>query len=111
MGAIMEYNDFIESKRRTAHAYSDFFNELNVSFIREPDGSRSNYWLNCIICGDRYVRDLFLTRLNEAGIGCRPIWQLMFRLPMYRDCQRDEQVNAIWLEDRVVNLPSSAVLV
>lgn len=103
-------NDFIKSKRRIAHAYSDFFKDLNVPFIREPEGSRSNYWLNSILCQDRSERDLFLTRLNDAGIGCRPIWQLMFRLPMFRNCQRDEQINAIWLEDRIVNLPSSSIV-
>ena len=37
----------------------------------------------------------------------RPIWQLMFRLPMYADCQRDAQINALFLEERIVNIPSS----
>ncbi|WP_369666714.1 hypothetical protein [Thioalkalicoccus limnaeus] len=31
----------------------------------------------------------------------------MNRLPMYADCQHDGLANAIWLEERVVNLPSS----
>ena len=38
----------------------------------------------------------------------RPIWQLMHRLPMYEHCQRDVQKNALFLEERIVNIPSSA---
>ena len=38
----------------------------------------------------------------------RPIWQLMFKLPMFKDCFRDSQVNAEYLESRIVNIPSSA---
>ena len=37
----------------------------------------------------------------------RPIWQLMFRLPMFKNCQRDSQDNARFLEERIVNIPSS----
>jgi perosamine synthetase len=37
----------------------------------------------------------------------RPIWQLMYRLPMYANCQRDENANAEFLEERIVNIPSS----
>jgi perosamine synthetase len=36
-----------------------------------------------------------------------PIWRLMQRLPMYQHCQHDELENSLWLEERVVNLPSS----
>jgi len=28
---------------------------------------------------------------------------------MYSDCQRDDQVNAEFLEDTIVNIPSSAI--
>ena len=40
----------------------------------------------------------------------RPIWQLMYRLPMYKDCQTDSQNNAKLLEQRIVNIPSSVKL-
>ena len=38
----------------------------------------------------------------------RPIWQLMYRLPMYGSCQRDTQENSEFLEERIVNIPSNA---
>jgi len=37
----------------------------------------------------------------------RPIWRLLNKLAMYKDCQSDALTNAQWLEDRVVNIPSS----
>ena len=37
----------------------------------------------------------------------RPIWELMNRLPMFKDCETDGLENTKWLAYRVVNLPSS----
>jgi hypothetical protein len=37
----------------------------------------------------------------------RPIWRLMTRLTMFKHCQHDGLENSLWLEERVVNLPSS----
>ena len=38
----------------------------------------------------------------------RPIWQLLSDLPMYETCESDTLKNSKWLQDRVVNVPSSA---
>jgi hypothetical protein len=37
----------------------------------------------------------------------RPIWKLMNELEMYKDCQATSLENAKFLEQRVVNIPSS----
>ena len=37
----------------------------------------------------------------------RPVWRLMSELSMFRDCQNDGLKNSLWLQDRVVNIPSS----
>jgi hypothetical protein len=37
----------------------------------------------------------------------RPIWELMTDLPMYQHCQHDGLAVSRWLQDRIVNLPSS----
>jgi hypothetical protein len=37
----------------------------------------------------------------------RPIWTLMSKLNMFKDCQSDGLKNSLWLENRVVNIPSS----
>jgi hypothetical protein len=34
-------------------------------------------------------------------------WQLFFKSSLYSGFQKDEQTNALSLEDRIVNIPSS----
>ena len=76
-------------------------------FFTEPENSRSNYWLNAIVLNDRKERDEFLKYTNEKGIMTRPIWRLMSKLEMFNDSEKGNLENSEWLEDRVVNLPSS----
>lgn len=98
----------LASKRSIASAYKKFFAASSITFIKEPDQANSNYWLNALILEDRQSRDAFLKDLNEAGVMTRPIWRLMNELPMFGDCQTTDLSNAKWLEERVVNIPSSA---
>ena len=56
---------------------------------------------------NKKARDHFLKETNENEIMTRPIWQLMHKLPMFKDCLKDNQENALYLEERIVNIPSS----
>ncbi len=98
----------LQKKRELAAEYRTFFATLDIPFIDEPRESQSNFWLNGIILSDRAHRDSFLEYSNRAGVMTRPIWTLMSKLPMFKACQRTSLENAEWLEDRVINLPSSA---
>lgn len=104
---IEQLNSFIEEKRSLAHNYATFFSQQGIKFRTETPNTKANYWLMCIELNDRKERDAFLKETNDNGIMTRPIWQLMYRLPMYQHCQRDEQKNAEFLEERIVNIPSS----
>lgn len=109
--AQMEYFPrTLENKRETARRYADFFRDIGVEFVREPADSRSNYWLNAILLEDRTARDAFLAYSNDNGVQTRPAWILMTRLPPYAVCPRGPAPNAEWLEDRIVNIPSSVRL-
>lgn len=98
----------LENKRTTAQMYNQFFQEIGIPFITEPAHARSNYWLNAIVLKDRQKREQFLAYSTEKGIQTRPVWTLMSHLPMYRHCQCTPLETAQWLEDRLVNIPSSA---
>ena len=98
---------FIESKRALAARYIEFFKNSALQPIIEPEGCRSNYWLNGVVCEDAAHRDALLKSTNDAGLMTRPIWALMTRLPLYANALRGHLGNAEWLEARVVNLPSS----
>ena len=101
---------FLKSKRELANSYEKFFKNKNCTFFQEPANSISNYWLNTLILKDKKQRDQFLDETNSRGIMTRPIWTLMHKLPMFKNSQCDALDNSKWLDDRVVNIPSSVVL-
>lgn len=98
---------FLADKRALANDYSNFFMQKGIKFRTEMHDTKANYWLMCIELENRAERDLFLTTTNDVKVMTRPIWQLLFRSSIYEKYQRDEQVNAIYLEERIVNIPSS----
>lgn len=107
---LEQLDSFIENKRQLAEKYSSFFDEMGIKFRTENPDTRANYWLMCVELDNRNKRDQFLNETNKKGIMTRPIWQLMYKLPMYKHCFRDEQTNAEYLEGRIVNIPSSVVI-
>tara|TARA_Y100000385_G_scaffold280550_1_gene331942 strand:+ start:572 stop:1714 length:1143 start_codon:yes stop_codon:yes gene_type:complete len=98
---------FLKDKRSLANDYKAFFDTEGIKFRVENPGTKANYWLMAIELNNKSDRDLFLKETNSSGVMTRPIWQLMFRLPMFENCFRDSQKNAIFLEERIVNIPSS----
>jgi len=109
--AQMESLDYLLSlKRNLAEQYKEFFRNSDFTFFAEPTDCKSNYWLNAIITEDKAQRDKLLQYSNANGVMMRPIWELMSRLPMFTDCQTDALENSIWFADRVVNIPSSAII-
>lgn len=98
---------FIANKRALAEMYREHFANTNIHFFTEPEHSRSNYWLNVVILADREEREAFLESTNSAGVMTRPIWRLMNKLPMFENCMTGDLTESQWLEDRVVNIPSS----
>ena len=97
---------FVENKRLLAAKYRAFFNGLPFTFVEEPDNAEANYWLNAILFDDLSQREEFLAYTNDRGVMTRPVWELMNRLPMFKDCQTDELTNSVWIADRLVNIPS-----
>lgn len=100
---------FIQAKRRLAEKYIEFFGSMDVKFRVEEENTFSNYWLMAVELENRDQRESFLQSTNDAGVMTRPIWKLLYKLPMYSSCFRDEQTNAQYLEDRIVNIPSSVI--
>lgn len=107
--AQMENLDsFVKNKRATAEQYKEFFKQIDsLDFFTEPENCYSNYWLNVVITRDKQEQQHFLQYTNDHGVMTRPIWCLMNKLEMFKSCETDGLVNTQWLEDRVVNIPSS----
>lgn len=102
---------YVENKRETAQIYADFFKNIpNITFFTEPENCRSNYWLNVVLLKDKAAQQNFLEYTNDHGIMTRPVWELMNRLEMFKQCETDGLKNTEWLADRIVNIPSSVRL-
>lgn len=106
--AQMEQLDsFIQNKRSLALEYNTFFKNKGINFRTELPNTKANYWLMCLQLDNKKERDNFLKETNDNKVMTRPIWQLIFKSPIYSGFQRDAQENAIYLEERIVNIPSS----
>jgi aminotransferase in exopolysaccharide biosynthesis len=101
---------FLINKQELASMYERFFSDTTIAFIKEPQNAHSNYWLQSILLENKVQRDEFLTYTNENGVMTRPIWTLMTKLDMFKQCQHADLSNALFLEDRIVNIPSSVRL-
>lgn len=104
---LEQLDKILANKRELAEKYKSFFSETDYNFVTELADTKANYWLNALILPSDEERDEFLRRTNEAGVMTRPIWDLMSSLPMFENFQNDGLENSKWLEERVVNIPSS----
>ncbi len=130
LAQLEQLPEILQSKRKIAQAYQNYFNSLNkstnqqinkstnqrinksthqqITYVPEPPNSTSNYWLNCILFDNREQRDEFLEYSNDNGVMTRPAWTLMNELTMFSKCQTDELENSKEIVSRLVNIPSSA---
>ncbi|SIR42190.1 LegC family aminotransferase [Pontibacter lucknowensis] len=104
---LEQLNSFVTNKRELAGRYSNFFKGEEIPFIMELPEAKANYWLNAILLSDRAERDEFLAYTNEHKVMTRPTWTLMNKLVMFTDCQHDGLEVSQYIEDRLVNIPSS----
>jgi perosamine synthetase len=104
---------FLRRKRDLAEKYRQAFDDVEgVRFFTEPEHARSNYWLNVLLLDEAHCdqHDELLSLTNGSGIMTRPTWTLMHKLPMFKDCPRMDLSAAENLEQRLINIPSSAIL-
>ena len=102
--------EFLLKKRALAKKYEAFFDSNAIKYIKEPENSVSNFWLNAVQLKDLDERNSFLEATNNNGVMTRPIWKLMNDLTMYKNAQKGNLQNAEWLEKRIVNIPSSVII-
>ncbi len=103
-------NEFLERKRLLAWRYQELFSGIDaISFLPEPAGSQSNYWLSAIMVNShsRADRDQLLNDLNADGIRARPAWHLLNDLPMFKECPSDSLTESELINASLINLPSS----
>lgn len=108
LAQLEQLPEFLHSKLQVTGAYREFCAKNGIEFIDARTGTMPNFWLNAIKLDNKQQRDEFLNQSIQNGIMTRPIWALNHQNPMYAHCQHDTLKNSLYLQDRIVNLPSSA---
>lgn len=115
--AQMEQLPYIlKAKRALAQKYIEAFDSMGVKVWKEPEGTKSNYWLVAIILDDPVDQEPTLQALHSAGYQARMLPTPLHMLPMYKNCPRDKDCSIMDLsrsEDlwrRTICLPSSPKL-
>jgi len=109
VGQLEVLNSHLLKKRQLAMHYKAFFKDSEYSFFDEPVNTRSNFWLNSLVCLNLDARNDLIKKANIAGIMMRPIWTPMHKLPVFKGALRGDLSNTEWFESRVINIPSSPV--
>ena len=110
LAQLEQLDRFLKSKRGLAKKYEEFFStRKGIEFAKEPPMARSNYWLNAIFLENEMEKKVFLETTNKNKVYTRPVWTLMYKLPMYESCFRVETPESEEIERRVVNLPSGVL--
>lgn len=111
---LQELDNSVKKKRTLAQRYRDAFSNFdNLAVFHEPQGARSNYWLNTLILDEQSadLRDEILSIAHDSGIYLRPAWRLLHQLRPYENHPRAPLEVSERLQRRILNLPSSAFLV
>lgn len=108
LAQLEKINDLISIKKQVFGEYEQGLNSVSYRLKKIPKDTDWNYWLFALEFDVNEEREGFLSETNKNGVMTRPIWQLMYNLPMYSDCFRDDQSNAKKLVNSIVNIPSSA---
>ena len=106
--------EFIERKKVIAGRYdSAFFEMEEINILPTRPNTDPVYWLYTVLLSkDTTLEDrkAVVKKLNENGIGARPLWHTLHDLPPYAGCQAYQIEHAIRLYERGISLPSSVGL-
>lgn len=111
LAQLEQLQGFLSRKRRIAGWYRDALADVpGVRLLWEPEGARSNFWLNTVIADTPARACRLLKRLNARGLASRPLWgPCHLQKPLRKYPQEDLRVTQrLWSTS--FNVPSSAFL-
>ena len=87
-----------------------FSNIDSIKFLKEPENSKSNYWLNSIILKKPSIknRDKIIQLAKENNIYLRPVWRPLHMLRPYKSMPSMPIKNADIIYKSLINIPSSS---
>jgi perosamine synthetase len=113
LSQIENLDGLLTAKRKIAARYQEYFKNFDeVSILKQPENSNSNFWLNNIIL-ERFNENLceeIIQELNHMGINARPIWTPMHYLEIYRNSPKTSLPVTESIVKKIISLPSSPYL-
>ncbi|MBI5211315.1 MAG: LegC family aminotransferase [Elusimicrobia bacterium] len=109
LAQLEQLDGFVKRKRRVARWYASALAGTDLAFRWEPDGARSNFWLNAVFAGSRDRARRIMAGLAAAGIESRPLWTPCHRQPIFKPPLTAGTLpvtDSLWRA--TVTLPSSA---
>lgn len=74
----------IDQKRAIHQSYQERIAKKIGRVMSEPDGSRSNYWLSCLLLESKDPLAV-MDYLNKENIESRPLWKPMHLQPIFQN--------------------------
>jgi perosamine synthetase len=112
---LKKINKILHKKKFLHKKYKDIFkNNKNFEIVDLDNikNLKSNYWLNAMkINTNNISKSKVLDYLNEKGIQCRPIWDLLHTLPHFLKYKSYKIEKSKKLFDSVILLPSSPKII
>ncbi len=113
LAQLEKLNKYLISKRNLYIKYKKIFSKIeDIKLFKEPEFSKSNYWLQTIVLNkpSLNLRNEILEYTNKNKIQTRPVWKLMHKFNWLKNSPKSNLKNAINLEKRIINIPSSTYL-
>lgn len=102
-----QLDEFVAAKRRNASRYRELLADVPaVAFFWDQPWAKSNFWFYTIQVPSKH-KDTLMRFLLSKEIQVSPVWALIHKLDMYRQCQayRIENAQKIW--ETCVHIPCS----
>tara|TARA_B100000767_G_scaffold275739_1_gene314888 strand:+ start:4532 stop:5716 length:1185 start_codon:yes stop_codon:yes gene_type:complete len=111
LSQLKKIEKFLIAKRKLFNIYNQVFSSLTqyLDVLKEPNLSRSNYWLQNIILKkpNAYRKNKILQKLNDNNIFARPAWMLMSDLKPFKKYPKMDLTGSKIFFNSVISIPSS----
>lgn len=107
---LSHLNEYVDIKRNNATKYRELLAKNGkFEIMSEPQGCRGSYWMSVARLTGSPNSDHIerLKRITAQGIGVRPIWYPLHKLPIYSDTIYYGSNNEEGIYNSTICLPSS----
>ena len=114
LGQLSRLNEMIKMKRTIFKWYEKFLDENNCKLIKEPENSKSIYWMTSIILKKGYDRNKLIKLLSFKNVDSRPCFPSISSYPIWKHkiSKKESKLlkNSKIISKQGLNLPSGVQL-